>query len=263
MANGNLFDSEVTDEVKEAAAEQEAKDQKALQKRINMDKRTLALTTKGDPMPAGRLRGLSTFIDEDMDTPEFRHQLALAGLLRVEARVLATTFAVSDPVNMSNRIRWVASLCGGYVASPPVLLGGRAGISIAFVSAMSKKKRVWVSPGFKAKHNAIFEIVKYLVDSVPGTKWDFIDSAAPQTFFGLSRAARIKSEVVALVTSREAKELAPLYVCLCVRVHLYVSMCACVCVCVRVHVCTCGYAYGAAVCVCVLMLKHVHAYAGM
>ena len=208
LGKGVLFESEITDELKDAAIVQAAKTKKSDHNVLQKNAKQKDMTKDGTAMSAAVLQGRKVYLDGDLDTDELRKSMARAGLIRVTARILAEVFAVADPTNLSNRIHWVAALSGGYVSVPSLLVGraGATGVAISFKAALSRKCKVWVSPRFKQNHDTLFDIIRYLIENWQGSRWEMVNSDDPGVFRNLSRQARCKQNVLALVTKQESEE---------------------------------------------------------
>eukprot|EP00959_Pyramimonas_sp_CCMP1952_P106451 2225494-Pyramimonas_sp.AAC.1 len=87
---------------------------------------------------------------------------------RVFERHRATIFVV-DKVDTPNRKSlWACLLVGGTVCTLKHLLsGGREGPSLSYNRVLDKKKQVWASADFRAKHGEIYEILKLAVRGLP------------------------------------------------------------------------------------------------
>lgn len=203
---GHLLDHEITESVRTAAAEHAEKTRKADRSWQVAEEKTQKLLTRGSTMSSQDLRGKRVYLDATLDTGDLRIAAARAGLLRVSDRISAEVFLVIDPVNMSARVRCVAMLVGGYVTNN--LFESVHTVSLAFKPALTIKRTLYVSEAFRQGKPTIFGIIRSLVTHWPGSKWNLVESTHTATFVGLNQSARVKQDVVALVTRKEAKERA-------------------------------------------------------
>lgn len=202
--NGHLLAHEITESVRTAAAEHAENTRKADRSWQVAEEKTHKLLTRGSTMSSQDLRGKRVYIDATLDTGDLRIAAARAGLLRVSDRISAEVFLVPDPVNMSARVRYVAMLVGGYVTNN--LFESVHAVSLAFKPALAIRRTLYVSEAFRQGKPTIFGIMRSLVSHWPGSKWNLVESTHTATFVGLSQSARVKQDVLALVTRKEAKE---------------------------------------------------------
>ena len=200
---GHLLDHEITECTRQAAAEREEKTRKADRSLQVAAEKTQQLLTRGNPMSKEELCGKRVYIDAAQDTVDLRIAVARAGVVRVSDRVSAEVFLVPDPINMPTRVRCVAILVGGYVTNH---LFEPECVSLAFQPALKKKRSLFVSAAFRQGKPTLFGIIRNLVEFWPGSRWGLVHSTDAATFVGLNQSAKVKGDVLALVTSREAKD---------------------------------------------------------
>jgi hypothetical protein len=109
------------------------------------------------------LRGIGVFIDESIQAGE-RGQLMIAirkgGMWLCSDRVRAGVFVVPDVTEPGQRNSICAVLSGALVATPPYITScGERGPSLHYEAAIRKRRFVWCSPEFIARHSAVYDII--------------------------------------------------------------------------------------------------------
>ena len=116
----------------------------------------------------------------------------------------ASVFVVRDPGSDNPRsvLAWAAMLMGAYVISPAVLQGLPGGCSIKYMSALSTRRRVFVSEAFRQHHRRIHLTLEACATAYDRCEWELLpDKAAFDRACARRRAGQ--PAVRALVVSAE------------------------------------------------------------
>jgi len=121
---------------------------------------------------------------------------------------------VTDPVNVSERVKWAVVLRGGYVVSAKLLLHGRGGGSVAYRAALKSKRKVWLSDSFIAKHEGVANVIRsalhHAKDQRRKPAWSIIASEAEfKAAKDKAVATKRPLSVLGVVTKSEKKAVTP------------------------------------------------------
>ena len=99
--------------------------------------------------PVHDVSGANVYIDSACDNGFPDRVLANLGVQRATTRALADLFIVPDPCTAQRKIRVLAALSGGILATPEYLRsGGKKGAAIAYKAAVATKRNVYLTAGF-------------------------------------------------------------------------------------------------------------------
>lgn len=127
-----------------------------------------------------QVAGKHVFIDNRLDEAsvgvDMMTMVRAAGMVRTFDRLHADIFIVPDMSSIPQRVHWVAVLKGSIVADLDFLRSrGNAGASLKFKPAMSRRRSLWLSPGFQTAHPELSGIVSSLARR-PASKWSTVAS---------------------------------------------------------------------------------------
>ncbi len=210
-----LLPTEVDEDLQEHVAEHNAKRRKRDAERQRAEIRTDA-RTKGGKVNWGALAGKKAFVDAEVSDRD-----GLCGKLRerfgvnpAEKHSEADIFIVPDPAKLGGRIEWAAVLNGALVLTPK-LQGGPA---VQFDAAVSVKRHVFFTEGFRAKHQAAAQICRAIIASRRGANWKLINShEAYKRKKDKACAASRRTTVLGLATNQEKEETPHRMCCVCSR----------------------------------------------
>jgi hypothetical protein len=101
---------------------------------------------------------------------------------------------VQDPATPSTHCKWACVLRGGTLVTPGFLCDG-SGPAVAYLPAVTSRRRVWVSAAFQSAHPVLLDILRKSAAG-PGSHWKLLLSgASPQAAQGFG--------LVGLVTKQE------------------------------------------------------------
>ena len=156
------------------------------------------------------LRGRCVWIEPSLTLAEAsQDQLALEilrggyALCADAERHKVSLIVVAAVNNLSEVCHWNAMLCGAIVCDQEYFLaGGTRGKSISFTSAVSWKRKVWVSSSLRRQQPIVCRLVAAAC-AQPGSKWVNLGSRAAAIAFGKKCGVKRKSECLVLCTPRE------------------------------------------------------------
>ena len=100
------------------------------------------------------------------------------GMRRAAEACTADVYVVANPAKPQMCKLWAAVLRGGALVDESYVMGsGAAGICIAYISAMSMRKVMWVSPAFLAAHPVLVNVLVKNAGVVRPQRWRFLNSA--------------------------------------------------------------------------------------
>lgn len=202
--NNQLAEEDIDESLKRKVKEyKEDRDKLDKQRTREADVR-VARAEGGRLCAPAELRGQSAYVQSDLQSEQLMAILACSGLRHVDLRLHATVFIVASPGNPGERVLWRATLVGAYVASPATFIQ-RKGPAIKYEAAILKRRQLWVSAGYKARHSAAAAIILDTIRTFPGSKWRLIAGGIDNFRTEVARARRAgrRAEVLALVTDGE------------------------------------------------------------
>ncbi len=201
-----LLPAEEDDDLREKVAEHEAKRRKRDAERLRAEARTEA-RTKGGKVNWDALAGKKAFLDaEGSDREQMFGKLRQTfGVEETETHSQADIFIVPDPAKIGGRIEWAAVLNGALVLTPKL----QEGAAVQFVAAVSVKRHVFFTDGFRAKHHAAAQICRAITRR-PGTKWKLVNSNEDyKSKKDRACAQSRRTTVLGLATTQETEETLP------------------------------------------------------
>ena len=115
----------------------------------------------------------------------------------------ASVHIVADPAALQTKSlhSWAAVLKGGLLLTPGVLSGTRPQVSIKYQPALTTKKTLFISAGFRHAHRGVYDVVVHCVESMQGNAWTIVGSIAE-----FNRALAKKSVSTLILATRAEKQ---------------------------------------------------------
>ena len=139
---------------------------------------------------------------DDAQTLALRSAARRHGARVVDRRSDAQIFVMGDVGNPGQKARWAAALYGATLVSAQLMLSaGQEGPYISFKAAVTTRRLIWMSEGFKRRHPIVSGIIIEAAAS-PRSCWQLI--ATREAF--LAKVLLTKSSprlVMGIVSARE------------------------------------------------------------
>ena len=202
---GQLTHDEIDEELVRKANAHKAACEKKNKEYLRDHGRRERRSAGGRHLTDDQLRGKAVYIEKSLrDDQGLLRSIRSRGMHIVDGRMNSTIFVVSDPGSPGERILWRLVLAGGYAAVPGVFTEGR-GMAVAYSPAVESKRSVWISPGFRERHEASSAIIGDTVKTTPRSRWTIITGPGASFTDAATKAARAGNRmgVLALLHTRE------------------------------------------------------------
>ena len=110
---------------------------------------------------------------------------------------------VADPAALQTKSLhcWAAVLRGRLLLTPGVLSGTHPQVSIKYHPALTTKRTLFISAGFRTNHRGVYDVVVHCVESLQGNAFTIVGSIAE-----FNRASAKKSVSALILATRAEKQ---------------------------------------------------------
>ena len=170
--DGTLLPEEVSHELEDAVAENDAKTKTNLQRNLQRsNRRRDALAVASRATPDFDFNGGAAFCHTSQPD-KAAAWLCEMNMETALDRKPATVFVVDNTTAPGNRILWAAGLVGGCVACP------WCASFIVYKRALQTPRHLWISPDFAMQSPATTAIIRALVDRARPRRWSIHNTLA-------------------------------------------------------------------------------------
>ena len=118
-------------------------------------------------------------------------------------------FVVGELKNVGQRVALAAVLRGGYVTVPSTLINGH-GPGVKYCSALSSRRKIWMTDEFTSKHQALSTILREAAADARGAgdpmQWKFLHTEASyKEAKRRAKASNATTSVLGVATIHEQK----------------------------------------------------------
>ena len=204
--SGHLLDDEIDEEVKMAHKERKKRRKVNLRDRTNKEQRVVAVTGKRIDLWEDCAEML-VYVSEDCRNDDALDRLIRAATAGVATdRMRAQIFVCSSLSNMGTRLKWAASIVGGWVVDKAFFeqKGKKVPIMKLF-PARTVHKEFWFSDGAQRKHSEIFAMTR-----AAGKKWKILEGGKEhyKTRFEQAQRSHRGPNIIAVLSNRDSKAIA-------------------------------------------------------
>ena len=116
----------------------------------------------------------------------------------------ASVHIVADPAALQTKSLhcWAAVLRGCPLLTPGVLSGTHPQVSIKYHPALTTKRTLFISAGFRTTHRGVYDVVVHCVESLQSNAWTIVGSLAE-----FNRASAKKSVSALILATRAEKQV--------------------------------------------------------
>jgi hypothetical protein len=192
----------------EAAEKMNGYRQDMLKREAQLVRKETALHRKMSPPVMPDLRGGRVFVDTGAadllnQTPgQWALRLRTTELTVVQDRVGASVFCVLNPGKPGDRVQAVASLIGGVICTPELLLTG-SGVALKLQRALSWPRHIFLSSSCYDRHHVMVDVLRRVCATTNGCRWTWYleaDGADRRALFLARARKRNRQHIQELVT---------------------------------------------------------------
>ena len=154
------------------------------------------------------LKGKRVFVDPSCMSHAVQKGLHVLECIQVSKESQATVFVVANPFLASTqtlyRVKFAATLVGGCVCTPDVVMQTTNGPIMKYKCALSVGRKCWVSPAFQHAHPHLWCMILEVASAFAQSKWSWLTDMGDYVA-AKEKAMRAKSSstVVALCSTEE------------------------------------------------------------
>jgi hypothetical protein len=150
----------------DAAHEVQAEKKRAVERKAHAFR-----VTKATAKRVTEITGQACMVAADSYSPQLAVALKAKRCRIVQDVTEADVFICLNPVEVGRKVNFAAVLKGSYIVCPQVVHSG-SGAAIKYKSAISKARKIWVTQGFREKHDILLQvIVKIAFAGTIASRW--------------------------------------------------------------------------------------------